>query len=69
VEELVQEVALLLKQLLTELWLLLAVTPLPTPAAAQAQQQQQAGCQQRPETEQPRQELDGMPHQNAGRVL
>ncbi len=43
VEELVQEVALLLKQLLSEVWLLQAVTPLPRPAAAQAQQQQ-AGC-------------------------
>ena len=69
VQEPVQTVALLLEQLMTAVWLLLAVTPLPTPAAAQAQQQQQAGCQQRPETEQPRQGLDGVPHQNAGRVL
>ncbi len=68
VEELVQKVALLLKQFLTVVWLLLAVAPLPRPAVVQAQQQQ-AGCRQRPETEQPRQDLDGMPHQNAGRVL
>lgn len=68
VQEPVQKVALLLKQSMTAVRLLLAVTPLPRPAVVQAQQQQ-AGCQQRLETKQPRQDLDGMPHQNAGRVL
>ena len=68
VQEPVQKVALLLEQLMTAVWLLLAVAPMPGPAVVQAQQQQ-AGYQQRPETEQPRQDLDGMPHQNAGRVL
>lgn len=68
VQEPVQKVALLLEQLMTAVWLLLAVTPLPRPAVVQAQQQP-AGCQQRPEKEQPRQGLDGMPHQNAGRFL